>query len=59
MKKLITLCAFALYVSAPSFAAEHILSRSAKAVGKVTYKGTKVTAVDTAKATDAVVKFVF
>ena len=59
MKKLITLCAFALCVSAPSFAAEHILSRSAKAVGRATDKVTKVTVADTAKAADATVKFVF
>ena len=59
MTKLITLCPFALCASAPSFAAEHILSRSAKVVGKDTYKATTVTAVHAAKATDAVIKFVF
>jgi len=34
MKKLTTLCAFALCVSAPSFAAEHILSLSSNAVAR-------------------------
>ena len=59
MKKLIGLCALAVCISAPSFGAEHLVSRSAKAVGKNSYKVAKVTAVDTAKATDAAVKFVF
>jgi hypothetical protein len=58
MKKLITLCVFALCVSAPSFAAEHILSRFTEVVGQGTYKVTKVTVVDTAKAMDVTLRFV-
>lgn len=59
MKKLISLCIFALCVSAPSFAAEHILSRSAKVVGKDSYKVTKTSLEDLGKGGDAVLKFVF
>jgi hypothetical protein len=59
MKKLISLCVFALCVSGPSFGAEHLLSRSAKVVGKDTYKVTKTSAEDAGKAGEAVLKFVF
>ena len=59
MKKLISLCVFALCVSAPSFAAEHIVSRSAKVLGKDSYKVTKTSVVDLGRGGDAVLKFVF
>ena len=59
MKKLISLCAFAFCVSAPSFGAVHLVSHSAKFVGKESYKVTKTSATDLGKGGDAVVKFVF
>ena len=59
MKKFLILCAFALCASAPSFAAAHLVSRSAKAVGKESYKITKTSAEDGAKAGLSVLKFVF
>jgi hypothetical protein len=59
MKKLISLCIFALCVSAPSFAAEHILSRSAKVVGKDSYKVTKTSLEGLGRGGDAVLNFVF
>jgi hypothetical protein len=59
MKKLISLCVFALCVSAPSFAAEHLVSRSTKVVAKGSYKVTKTSVVDLGKGGDAVLKFVF
>jgi uncharacterized GH25 family protein len=59
MKKLISLVVFALCVSASSFGAEHIVSHSAKVVGKKTYKATKVSAEDTGKAGLAVLKVIF
>jgi hypothetical protein len=59
MKKLIGLFVFALSVSAPSFGAEHILSRSAKVVSKDPYKVTKTSLEDLGKKGDTVVKFIF
>jgi hypothetical protein len=59
MKKLISLCVLALCVSAPSFAAEHIVGRSAKVVGKDSYKVTKTSLKGVGRGGDAVVKFVF
>jgi hypothetical protein len=59
MKKLMSLCVFALYVAAPSFGAEHLLSRSVKVVSKDSYRVVKTPVEDTGKATAAVVKFVF
>jgi len=59
MKKLISLGVLALCVSAPSFAAEHILSRSAKGVGKASYKVTKTSLDDLGKGGGTVLKFVF
>jgi hypothetical protein len=59
MKKLITLSVFAFCVSAPSFGAVHVGSRSAKFVGKESYKVTKTSAEDTGKAGLGVIKFVF
>jgi uncharacterized GH25 family protein len=58
MKKVISLVVFALCVSAPSFAAEHIVSHSAKVVGKDSYKVTKTSLQDLGKGGDAVLKFV-
>lgn len=59
MKQLLLICVFALSASAPSFAAVHIVSRTAKYVGKESYKATKTSAEDGAKAGAAVLKFVF
>jgi len=59
MKTYIALLVCALYLSAPSFAAEHIVSRSVKVVAKDTYKATKVSAEKGGKVTVAAVKFVF
>lgn len=55
MKKLIAVLAFSLVVSASSFGAEHVVTRSAKAVGKGTYKAAKVSVKETTKA----LKFLF
>jgi hypothetical protein len=59
MKKLIGLIVFATCVSAPSFGAEHILSRSAKVVGKDSYKATKTSLTDVGKGGKTVLKFAF
>jgi hypothetical protein len=60
MKKVISLIVFALCVSAaPSFAAEHLVARSAKVVGKDSYRVAKTPVKDTGKATAAVAKFIF
>ena len=59
MKKLISVCVLAFCASAPSFGAEHILSRSAKVVGKDSYKVTKTSLKGLGRGGDAVVKFVF
>jgi hypothetical protein len=48
-----------LCVSAPSFSAEHIVSRSAKVVGKDSYKVTKTSIEDAGKGGGAVLKFIF
>lgn len=55
MKRILPLFALCLSVSMPSFGAEHILTRSAKAVGQESYKVTK----DVAHATVSAVKFLF
>jgi hypothetical protein len=49
MKKLITVFAVCLSLSLPSFGAEHLVSRSAKAAGKDTYKVTKYSVKKTGK----------
>jgi hypothetical protein len=59
MKNIISLLVFALCVAAPSFGAEHLLSRSAKVVAKDSCRVVKTPVEDTGKATAAVVKFVF
>jgi hypothetical protein len=55
MKKLITVFAFCLTLSLQSFGAEHLVTRSTKAVGKDTYKVTKYSVKETGK----VLKVVF
>lgn len=55
MKKLIAVVALCLAVSSTSFGAEHVVTRSAKAVGKGTYKAAKVSVKETTKA----LKFLF
>lgn len=55
MKKLIAELALCLAVSVPSFGAEHVVTGSAKAAGKGTYKAAKVSVKETGKA----LKFLF
>lgn len=55
MKKFIAVLALCLAVSASSFGAEHVVTRSAKAAGKGTYKAAKVSVKETGK----VLKFLF
>jgi hypothetical protein len=59
MKKLISLITFALCVSAPSFAAAHVVSRSAEFVSKSIYHVTRPPAKAAVEGTKTVVKFVF
>ena len=59
MKKLIGLITFALAVSASSFAAEHLVSHSAKFLGKQSYKVIKAPVTDFGKGGDKLLKFVF
>ena len=54
MKTVIALVVLCVAVSAPSFAAEHLVTHSAKVVGKGSYRAAK----DAGKAGKAVVKFV-
>jgi hypothetical protein len=60
MKKLLALgfLTLSLAMSAPSFAAEHVISRPAKSVGKDSYKAARYSAKETGKATKSVVKFI-
>lgn len=60
MKKFsaVVFLAICLAESVPSFAAEHIVSRSAKVVARDTYRGARYSAKETGKATKSVVKFV-
>jgi hypothetical protein len=60
MKKLMAVGLFALSLamSVPSFGAEHVISRSAKSVGKDSYKAAAYSAKETGKATKAAVKFI-
>jgi uncharacterized GH25 family protein len=57
MKKTVVLLALSLCMAAPSFAAEHVVTHSAKVVGKDSYKVAAVSAKDAGKAGKAVVKF--
>ena len=59
MKKSIALVVLSLCISVPSFAAEHIVSHSAKVAGKETYKTAKYSAKEAGKAGKAVGKFLF
>lgn len=59
MKKLISALVFASCIAAPSFGAEHLLTRSVKDVAKGSYRVVKSPVEDTGKATEAVVRFVF
>jgi hypothetical protein len=59
MKRLFALAFLALSVTAPSFGAEHVVSRSTKVAGKETYKAAKLSAKEADKAGKAIVKFVF
>jgi hypothetical protein len=49
MKKLIAVFALCLAASVPSFGADHVITHSAKAVGKSTYKAAKYSAKETGK----------
>ena len=55
MKKLIGVLALCLVVSASTFGAGHVVTKSVKAAGKGTYKATKFSVKETGKA----LKFVF
>jgi hypothetical protein len=55
MKKLMAVLALCLAVSVPSFGAEHVVTHSAKVVGKDTYRATKFSVKETGKA----LKFLF
>lgn len=55
MKKVIVVIALCLTASAASFGAEHLVSHSAKAAGKGTYKAAKYPVKETGK----LMKFVF
>jgi uncharacterized GH25 family protein len=59
MKKVIALVVLSVCMSAPSFAAEHVVTHSAKVAGKETYKAAKFSAKESGKAGKAFVKFVF
>lgn len=59
MKKLISPCIVAPDISALPFAAEHILSRSTKVVGKESYRVTKTSLQEPGRGGDSVMKFVF
>jgi uncharacterized GH25 family protein len=58
MKKAFALVALSLCMAAPSFAAEHVVTHSAKVAGKDSYKVAAVSAKDAGKAAKAVVRFV-
>jgi hypothetical protein len=55
MKRLMVVVAVCLAVSVPSFAAEHVVTHSAKVAGKDTYKAAKYSVKETGK----FLKFVF
>ena len=59
MKKLLALLALPLCMSVPSFGAEHVVTHSAKAAGKETYKAATYSAKESGKAGKAFLKFVF
>ena len=59
MKKLFALIVLSLCVSAPSFAAEHVVSHSAKVAGKDSYKAAKFSVKETGKTGKKLVHLVF
>ena len=59
MKKSIALVVLSLCMSVPSFGARHIVSHSARAAGKETYKTARYSAKEAGKAGKAVAKFLF
>ena len=59
MKKVIALVVLSLFMSAPSFGAEHIVTHSAKVAGKESYKAARYSAKESGKAGKAILKFVF
>ena len=58
MKNVFALVALSLGMAAPSFAAEHVVTHSARVAGKDSYEVAAVSAKDAGKAAKAVVKFV-
>jgi opacity protein-like surface antigen len=58
MKNILTVVALAMCMAVPSFASD-VVGHSVKVTGKESYKAAKVSAKDTAKASRAVVKFLF
>jgi len=58
MKKAVVLLALSLCMAAPSFAAEHLVTHSAKVLGKDSCKVAAVSTKEAGKAAKAVVKFV-
>jgi hypothetical protein len=59
MKKVTALVVLSLCISVPSLGAEHVVTHSAKVVGKETYKAAKSSAKESGKAGKAFLKFVF
>ena len=59
MKKLFALAVLSLCVSVPSFAAEHVVTHSARVAGKDSFKAAKVSAKGTGKAGEKFLKLVF
>jgi hypothetical protein len=58
MKNALAVVALAMCMAVPSFASD-VVGHSVKVTGEETYKAAKVSAKDTAKASKAVVKFLF
>lgn len=59
MKKLFAVIFLALLATVPSFGAEHVVTRSAKAVGKESVKAAKYSAAKADDAGRAVLKYLF
>jgi uncharacterized GH25 family protein len=58
MKKIFALIVLSLCMAAPLFGADHVVTHSAKVVGKDSYKAVAVSAKDVGKAGKAAVKFI-
>ena len=58
MKNIFAVVVLAMCMAVPSFAS-NVVGHSVNVTGKETYKAAKVSAKDTAKASKAVVKFLF